>query len=81
MMDSYGTTSSTLNSHQIEIYTANLFMQGNILGPFSRTADLINRRDYDNFLVQNVALASLGQSGAPRPPEHQMLVEQRNNHI
>jgi hypothetical protein len=80
-MNNYGTKNSNLNSHQVEIYTANLFIQGNILGPFSRTADLINRRDYDNFQVQNVALASLGQPGAPRPIGHSMLVARPYIHM
>jgi hypothetical protein len=80
-MNDYGTTNSNLNSHQVEIYTANLFMQGSILGPFSRTADLINRRDYDNFSVQNVSLASLGQPGSPRPIGYPMMVARPHIHM
>jgi hypothetical protein len=80
-MNDYGTKNSNLNSHQVEIYTDNLFIQGNILGPFSRTADLINRRDYDNFSVQNVALASLGQPGSPRPIGQSMFVARPHIHM
>jgi len=81
MMNDYGTMNSSLNSHQVEIYTDNLFIQGNILGPFSRTADLLNRRDYDHFLVQNVSLASLGQPGSPRPIGHPLFVARAHIHM
>jgi hypothetical protein len=81
MMENYGMSNTSLNSHQVEIYTSNLFIHGNILGSFSRTADLINRRDYSNFTVHDVALASLGQAGAPRPTGHSMLVARQHAHM
>ena len=80
-MDSYGITNAGLNLHQVEIYTANLFIHGNIPGSFSRTADLINRRDYDNFMVQDVSLASLGYSAAPRQIGHPLLVARSHIHM
>jgi hypothetical protein len=81
MMDSYGTTDTSLNSHQVEIYTANLFIHGNMLGPFTRTADLINRRDFDNFHVQDVSMASLGYSASPRQIGHPLIVARSHIHM
>jgi hypothetical protein len=80
-MGTSGVTSVNLNAHQVEIYTANLYIHGNVLGSFSRTSDLINRRDYDNFTVQNVSLAPLGQPGAPRPTGHPLLVARPHVHM
>lgn len=48
-------------SHNVELYTARLFVQGTIFGTFKRTSDLINRGDRDFFTVVNTILTPLGQ--------------------
>ncbi len=51
-------------SHNVELYTARLFIQGSISGSFKRTSDLINRRDKDFFTVLNAGVTPLGQTSA-----------------
>lgn len=63
-MDQYTSVSSGPINHNVELYTARLFIQGSITGTFKRTSDLINRRDKDFFSVTNAGLTPLGQASA-----------------
>lgn len=61
-MDEYTAMPAGPISHSVELYTARLFIQGSISGPFKRTSDLINRRDRDFFTVNGATVTPLGQA-------------------
>lgn len=61
-MEEYTAMPSGPISHNVELYTARLFIQGSISGPFKRTSDLINRRDRDFFTVNGATVTPLGQA-------------------
>lgn len=61
-MEEYTSVPSGPISHSVELYTARLFIQGAISGPFKRTSDLINRRDRDFFAVNEATVTALGQA-------------------
>jgi hypothetical protein len=61
-MEEYTAMPSGPISHSVELYTARLFIQGSISGPFKRTSDLINRRDRDFFAVNGATVTPLGQT-------------------
>ncbi len=61
-MEEYSAVPSGPISHNVELYTARLFIQGSISGPFKRTSDLINRRDRDFFTVDSATITALGQA-------------------
>lgn len=63
-MEEYSVVPSGPISHSVELYTARLFIQGSISGPFKRTSDLINRRDRDFFNVSDALITALGQASA-----------------
>ncbi len=57
--------SSGLTSHNVELYTARLYVQGVITGPFKRVSDLINRRDTAFFSLSDAAMTTHAQSTPP----------------
>ncbi len=61
-MEEYTSMPAGPISHNVELYTARLFIQGSISGPFKRTSDLINRRDRDFFTVNGATVTPLGQT-------------------
>lgn len=61
-MDQSTSIPAGATSHNVELYTARLFIQGTIFGTFKRTSDLINRGDRDFFTVINAGLTPLGQT-------------------
>ncbi len=63
-MQEYSVVPSGPISHSVELYTARLFIQGSISGPFKRTSDLLNRRDRDFFNVSGALVTPLGQTNA-----------------
>jgi Family of unknown function (DUF6812) len=60
-MDEFSTVAAGPITHSVELYTARLFIQGSISGPFKRTSDLINRRDRNYFNVSEASITPLGQ--------------------
>ena len=66
-MDSYTLSTSTLNAHQVEIYTSTMILLGTILGPFQRTSDLVNRRDREYLILEEASLSLLGQVAPLKP--------------
>jgi hypothetical protein len=52
-------TTSSLNIHALELYTANLAIRGNTTGPYRRSSDLLNRKDRDYIILQNASITPL----------------------
>ncbi|MEA2575267.1 MAG: hypothetical protein QOH93_2565 [Chloroflexia bacterium] len=79
-MEEYTAMPSGPISHNVELYTARLFIQGSIAGPFKRTSDLINRRDRDFFSVNGATVTPLGQASTP-PQKIATPVQVGRDHI
>jgi hypothetical protein len=80
-MDRYTLSTASLNTHQVEIYTSTLIIRGNMLGPFHRTSDLVNRRDRHNLIVQDATLAPLGSSATPKAISDPVFVPRPHIHV
>ena len=65
-MDSFSFVPSSPISHNVELYTARLLVQGMITGPFKRTSDLLNHRESKFVMVEDAALTPVGQQGELR---------------
>ena len=57
-----GALSLSLISHDVELYTSRLLVQGSISGPFKRLSDLVNQREQDYLTVEDAAISALAQS-------------------
>ncbi len=80
-MDSLSDAASDLIVHNVEIYTARLFTQGNVSGPFKRISDLMNRRDAELMTVRDAAVTPLGQPGAASKVQTPILVGRSHIHF
>ncbi|MDQ6693668.1 MAG: hypothetical protein M3014_04505 [Chloroflexota bacterium] len=68
-------------THNVELYTARLFIQGNISGPFKRTSDLINRKDRGFFNVGGASITPLGQTTPPKQLQTTVMVGRPHIHF
>ena len=74
-------TASHLVTHNLEIFTSSLVIQGTSTGPFGRASDLVNRKDKDHILLQDARLAPLGRQGNPTPIATPLIVARQHVHL
>jgi hypothetical protein len=74
-------TTSNLNIHNLEIYTATLAIQGSATGPFRRASDLVNREDRDYIMLQNASITPLGRQPNPTPIPTMLMVARPHIHF
>ncbi|HUP27601.1 MAG TPA: hypothetical protein VM409_04130 [Chloroflexia bacterium] len=80
-MDDLTYTPSASNSHRLELYTERFFIEGDVLGPFKRLSDLLNRRESNYLSVERAALTPLGQSAEPRKFDTPISVGRTHMHF
>lgn len=80
-MDRPQLSTSSINAHEVEVYTSNLIVLGTMLGPFHRTSDLVNRRDRENLIVEEAALSPLGQVATPKSIPEPIFVPRHQIHM
>jgi hypothetical protein len=81
-MDSFSPlTTSNLNIHNLEVYTANLVIQGNASGPFRRATDLVNRKDRDYMMLQEARLTPIGRQPNPNVLTTPLMVARQHTHL
>lgn len=74
-------STSSLNIHSLEIYTASLNIQGNATGPFRRSSDLVNRKDREYIVLQEARMAPLGRQPNPTPLSTPLTVARKHVHL
>jgi hypothetical protein len=74
-------TTSSLNIHSLEIFTANYVVQGNATGPFRRASDLVNREDRDYIMLQEARITPIGRPPAQAPLPTQLMVARPHIHF
>jgi hypothetical protein len=81
-MDSFSPlTTSNLNIHHLEVFTANLVIQGDSTGQFRRASDLVNRKDRDYIYMDNARITPLGRQANPNPLTTQLMVARQHIHL
>jgi hypothetical protein len=81
-MDSFSPlTTSNLNIHHLEVFTANLIIQGDSTGQFRRASDLVNRKDRDYILMENARITQLGRQANANPLTTQLMVARQHVHF
>jgi hypothetical protein len=81
-MDSFSSlTTSSLNIHHLEVFTANLVIQGDSTGPFRRASDLVNRKDRDYIYMDGARITPLGRQANPNPLTTQLMVARQHIHL
>jgi hypothetical protein len=81
-MDSFSSlTTSSLNIHHLEVFTANLAIQGDATGPFRRASDLVNRKDRDYLIMENARITPVGRPANSNPLTTQLMVARQHIHL
>src|SRR5258708_6583291 len=81
-MDSFSPlTTSNLNIHHLEVFTASLVIQGDSTGQFRRASDLVNRKDRDYILMDNARMTPLGRQANPNPLTTMLMVARQHIHL
>jgi len=81
-MDSFSPlTTSNLNIHHLEVFTANLVIQGDSTGQFRRASDLVNRKDRDYILMDNALITPVGRQANSNPLTTQLMVARQHVHL
>src|SRR5687768_2211172 len=80
-MDDLTYAPSALHVHDIELYTARFYIEGEITGPFKRMSDLMNRRDVGYISVHGAVVAPLEQTSQPKRFEMPISVGKSHMHF
>jgi hypothetical protein len=81
-MDSFSPlVTSNMTTHILEIFTANLIIQGNSTGPFLRASDLVNRKDRDHITVDSARITPMGRQANPTPLATPLIVARPHVHL
>src|SRR5436190_2076135 len=81
-MDSFSPLdTSNMTTHVLEIFTANLIIQGTSTGPFLRASDMVNRKDRDHINVDGARITPIGRQANPAPLGTPLILARQHVHL
>lgn len=80
-MDDYSFVPSAPTIHHVELYTSRFFVEGDIVGPFKRMSDVLNRDDSSNIIVQEGSITPLGQTSETKKSISSLILVREQVHF